>query len=134
MSTITNIANPTLALLPDAAVDSNTQIGISETDQKIEQLTKKNEFQCPGHTEFFHRYAHREKAKRKATEEVIKYESRENVKKAIYKLISKNTPEGKNSVYFSGLNKIYNHAIDIIFYHVDGCIDCEFNPLFEAKK
>lgn len=102
-------------------------------DAKTEKAEVKK-FQCPGHTEFFHRYTGREKAKRKATDEVVEQEKKDNVKHAKYQLISKDSPEGKSSVYFKGLNAIYNHAIDIIVFHNDNCTDCEYHPDFSAKK
>ena len=92
-------------------------------------------FKCPGHVEFFHRYRGREKAKRKASEEVSKLEKNENILNAKYNIISANSPEGKESVYFKRLNKLFfNHAVELLYTHKDNCKECSFFATNETAK
>lgn len=92
-------------------------------------------YECPGHAEFFHRYVGRERAKRKATQYIQDcYDTNRTIKSAHYKIISKLTPEGKESGYFKGLNRIYNHAIQIIYYHKDNNLGCPHHPFHDTHR
>ena len=108
---------------------------LDEIRDRIEGEPRKKEekkpaaFICPGHSEFFHRYKGRERAKKKAAMEVRRKEKEPYIKHVKYELIDYNTPEGENSGFFGGLNKqFYNYAINIISYHVDDCRLCHFHP------
>jgi DNA-binding protein H-NS len=100
-----------------------------EPRKKADEDNKPSAFICPGHSEFFHRYKGRERAKKKAALEVSRKEKEPYMKHVKYELLDYNTPEGENSGFFGGLNKqFYNYAINIISYHVDDCRLCHFHP------
>ncbi|MCH9631693.1 MAG: hypothetical protein S4CHLAM6_00100 [Chlamydiae bacterium] len=92
-------------------------------------------YECPGHSEFFHRYVSRERGKQKASEHVKEvFDADKNIKQAHYEIISKLDPKGKESGYFKGLNRIYRYVIMILYQHNDNSLACPLHPFHESHK
>ncbi len=82
-------------------------------------------YECPGHSEFFHRYVSKEKGKRKAAEYIKDiFDPNRNIKHAHYEIISQKNHSGKMSGHFNSLNRIYNHAIKIFYEQKDNNLAC----------
>ncbi len=90
---------------------------------------------CAGHTEFFHRYVSKERGKKKVEEylEKVFYPNRD-IKEAHYEILSQNTILGKESGYFKGLNRIYNHVIQIVYQHKDNSLNCPYHPFHDTHR
>lgn len=90
------------------------------------KIEKAKVFQCPGHTELFHRYMSLAKAEKKADKEVEDLKKDKDIKSASYKIVEKKS-EPKCG-FFNGLNKIYKCAVVITTHHADGSKKCPLHP------
>lgn len=83
-------------------------------------------FTCPGHDKFFHHYSIYDKAKKKAQEEVDALVAKNNngVESATYRVIEKDSIEGKESGFFNGLNRIYKYFVTHTYFHENGSFNC----------
>ncbi len=83
---------------------------------------------CPGHEKFIAHFSIKEKAKRKGEELARQQQVRANIKSVEVKIIDKNSAEGSESGHFYFLNRIYDYALVLIYYHFEGSIKCPNHP------
>ncbi len=117
------------AVKNNALVASIAQLEVAPTQTENKIVVQK----CPGHSEFFHRYIGEKKANKKGEKKVKETLKDKNIQSASLKIMSKSSPEGKESGLFKGLNKVYKFAVFINYTHNDNCEACSHHPE-NAKK